>query len=244
MLKTKILSAVWHVLMDQASGGDDGASSAGGSAAASGGDGQQQQQQQQNQQSGQGGDGAQAKPNAAASGDDGQQQQQQQQQGGKGDGQQQQQQQQQSQAPEKYELKLAEDSLLDTFTVGKVEALARERGLSNEQAQELLGNAEKNATEARDARSKAWSQEWQSDRELGGVNMARTIANVDRFKTNMPDLAQLLDQTGYMNNPVVMRRLNQIGAAMSEDKPGQFNATGGSAGPKDAATVLYGGGKG
>lgn len=132
-----------------------------------------------------------------------------------------------TQAPEKYELKLADGALSDAFTVRKVEEIARTNKWTNEQAQAFLDNAESNVKEGRDIRSREWTQLWHSDPELGGVNINKTLANVDRYRQARPEMATLLEKTGYLNNPTVIKELSYLGALMAEDKP--LTATGQSA---------------
>lgn len=153
-------------------------------------------------------------------------------------------------APTAYSLKLAEGSPLDPSDVDKVAAYARERGLSNEQAQTILDQRHEAAAgvtqrqaEMFAAKRTEWETSTWADPELGGTNKDATLANVklvmDRFAPEGSGLRKELDVTGYGNHPEFVRFVNAIGKAMREDKP--FNASAGSTGQRSAADVLYGG---
>jgi hypothetical protein len=153
-------------------------------------------------------------------------------------------------APEKYELKLADGSPLDPSDVDKVAAYARERGLSNEQAQAILDQRHEAATgiterqlEAFAAKRTEWETQTWADPELGGTNKDATLANVqlvmDKFAPGADhELRKELAATGYGNHPAFVRFVNAIGKAMREDKPVGGNGPG--AGQRSAADILYG----
>lgn len=125
-------------------------------------------------------------------------------------------------------LELPKDSKLHQTDVDRIAATARERGLSQEQANALLTEAE-TATSGFVARQQemlvAKRTEWvntvKSDPELGGANLAKTNANamrvVERFMS--PALREDLRVTGYGDHPELVRFLAKVGAAMAEDSP-------------------------
>ena len=147
----------------------------------------------------------------------------------------------QSKAPDKYELKLSENSLLEPSVIDEVAAIAREQGLSNEQAQERLGQIEAQVEAKREANIKAWEKEVTADKELGGEKLQSTQANITRFASRFAPkdspIAALLHRSGYGSHPAVVRLMNDIGKAMAEDKP--LGHGGASGGAKDAVTTLY-----
>lgn len=155
-----------------------------------------------------------------------------------------------SAAPEKYELKLVDGSPLDPSDVDKVAAFARERGLSNEQAQAILDQRHEAAagitqrqTEQHAARVSEWETQTWADPALGGANKDATLANVqlvmDRFCPGADHaFRKELAATGYGNHPEFVRFVNAIGKAMREDKPVGGNGPG--AGQRSAADILYG----
>lgn len=122
--------------------------------------------------------------------------------------------------PEKYDLKLAEDSVLDSSVVEKVAALAKERGLSNDDAQKFLEQEEANVAEFIEKRKTDWAAEIQGDKEIGGeafkenVELAHRV--IKRYGTE--SLTKELNRSGYGNHPELVRLLSRIGKSMSEDQ--------------------------
>lgn len=151
-------------------------------------------------------------------------------------------------APATYVLKLADKSLLDQGDLDKVSAIAREKGLSNEQAQQILDQRE-DAAKAMSERQLAqltkaktdWQSATKNDPVLGGEHLAETqrlvMLPIEKFMT--PELRTLLRDTGFGDNIEVVRFLHKIGKAMSEDKP--LGGEGPGSGQKTAEQVLYGG---
>ncbi len=129
--------------------------------------------------------------------------------------------------PEKYELKLPENSPLKADAIERISTLAKEKGLSNEQAQGLL-DAESGTVlsyvEAQKSQVKTitegWVNELKSDKELGGehfnqsVEMAKRV--VDRFGTDA--FKKALNETGLGNHPELVRAFARIGKSMAEDQ--------------------------
>lgn len=130
-------------------------------------------------------------------------------------------------APEKYDLKLPENSLLDPTHVEKISSYAKEKGLSNEQAQEIL-NRENEVLTAYDATQKEtynkikenWRTEAEADKEVGGeqhkesVHYAQQVVN--RFGSDV--FKKALVDTGFGNHPELLRIFARIGRVMSPDK--------------------------
>lgn len=153
-------------------------------------------------------------------------------------------------APAEYQLALADGSPLDPSDVDKVAAYARERGLSNEQAQAILDQRHEAASGLAERQVELFAQkrtEWETatwaDPALGGANKDATLANVqlvmDRFAPGADnELRKELAATGYGNHPAFVRFVNAIGKAMREDSP--VGGSGPGAGQKSAAEILYG----
>lgn len=150
--------------------------------------------------------------------------------------------------PKEYTLKLPEKSPLDESASQRIAAYAKERGLTNEQAQELLNreseavsNYAKAQTETYQKEIDGWKAKVSSDKEIGGeafqknVELAKRV--VDRFGSE--DFKKALNDTGLGNHPELVRVFFKIGKLMSEDQlvmPGTQQA------PKsrDVADLLYG----
>lgn len=133
-----------------------------------------------------------------------------------------------SAVPEKYDLKLSEGSLLDSRTVDKVAAIARERGLSNEDAQAQLAEIEGTAMKERNAQVDEWNAALKSDKDLGGANYVGTQEAIQRYgtflKEKYPDVHSMLEKTGYASNPAIAKYLRDRGKRMAEDSHQPGNA--------------------
>jgi hypothetical protein len=120
------------------------------------------------------------------------------------------------------DLKLGKDSLLEQTHVDEIAATASAQGLSTEQAQELLTQAETRTNELRNANIAKWTAEIKADPHLGGDKWETTQANAklfrDHFAKTHPAAVQLLDRTGYANHPAIAALINDIGKSMAPDK--------------------------
>ena len=129
--------------------------------------------------------------------------------------------------PEKYDLQVPDDSLLDESAVERIAAEAKKHGLSQDDAQDLLQRTDRIAEEDRDARERVWRSQVTDDKELGGDNLSKTTtlaqAAIERFGSD--ELRATLEATGYGSHPAVIRFLRDIGRAMSEDKMVQAKGT-------------------
>ncbi len=127
-----------------------------------------------------------------------------------------------SEAPEKYELKLPEDSQLDEAVLDRTAAYAKKRGLSNADAQELVDQQNQAVADHLKASREiadGWVNEVKADKELGGDNfkksseLAKRVVNrfgSDLFKTALID-------TGMGNHPELLRFCYNIGLEMGDD---------------------------
>ena len=174
---------------------------------------------QQNQQT-----GGQQKPNlidGAQGGGEGQQQQQTQQ-----TQQTQQQQTQEGTVPEKYSLRLPKDSVLKDAHIEKIAAYAKERGFSNEQAQELL-NRESDAVSEYATEQKTtletnrsnWLKQLQNDPDVGGDKLSQNgelaFEAANRFFGK--DFVEEIRKSGLNHHPLLFKGLVKLGQAMQSD---------------------------
>jgi glutamyl/glutaminyl-tRNA synthetase len=147
--------------------------------------------------------------------------------------------------PEKYELKIPEGSFIKATRLDEIAAEARARGLSNEQAQELVerehgaihGYIENSVAESK----QAWLQAAQTDKEIGGdrFNESAEMAKraVDHFGS--PAFKQALEDTGLGNHPELIRVFRRVFEAALAD--GKLERAAPSAGAKKSlAERLYG----
>lgn len=130
-------------------------------------------------------------------------------------------------APEKYELKLPEKTSLDKNWVERIAGYAKERGLSNDEAQALLDMQAESVdkyVEGAIAMNQKQVNEFrkmsESDPEFGGekLNESVQLANSALKRFGGEELINLLDKSGYGNHPEVIRAFYRIGKAMSNDK--------------------------
>lgn len=130
--------------------------------------------------------------------------------------------------PEKYELKLTENSPLDASAIERIAAEAKAQGLSNEAAQKLLGREEKaisdyvkgQQSKAKEVNDTTWMKELQSDKEYGGTHLEENgkLAHRAAEAFGGEELVNLLKGASMNHNPTVFKTLVRIGKAMSEDK--------------------------
>ena len=146
-----------------------------------------------------------------------------------------------------YELTLPKETFLSDDTVNDIREFAKENGLSNEAANQMLEREDSaianyiiGAAEKEDAQVNAWHKEVTLDPEMGGENLKTTVANskavLDKFAPE--GFVNILQETGYGNHPEVVKFLSRVGNAMSDDKlimPGAHGET-----SKSTADLFYG----
>lgn len=129
--------------------------------------------------------------------------------------------------PEKYDLKLPDGSPLDPSRVEKIAALAKERGLSNEAAQELLTGEHELLAEHVEkqkanlvSQAEAWKAQLAQDPEIGGEKLAENVELAKRVINKYGDdqLKKALDDTGLGNYPGLVKLFTKIGREMAPDK--------------------------
>lgn len=129
--------------------------------------------------------------------------------------------------PEKYELKRKENSALPVERVAAIEAEAKAKGLTNEEAQALLDRDEsvvadhvKRESDALKERQSQWKESVASDKEMGGENQTRFVAHAHRVieRFGSPELKTILNNTELGNHPELVRLLGRVGLAIGEDR--------------------------
>ncbi len=128
---------------------------------------------------------------------------------------------------EKYELKLPEGSPLQAEHIEKLSNFAKEKGLTQEQAQLFLereSSAVADFAQTQMAQLEQMKTEWfeaaKSDKEIGGDNFAESAENAKRViqKYASSSLKEELNKTGYGNHPELLRIFARIGKEMANDK--------------------------
>lgn len=144
--------------------------------------------------------------------------------------------------PEKYEFKAPEGvEQLDPQALAVFEPIAKELGLSQEQAQKLVDiypQIQQQQAEAWSKQVTDWGDQVKADKEIGGdkftANVGQAQKTLDQFGT--PALREYLEQSGLGNHPELVRIFAKVGKAMTEDSMVMPN----SGGQLSAADVLYG----
>lgn len=150
-------------------------------------------------------------------------------------------------APEKYEeFEVPEGYVMKDESLTQFQEYARERNLSQEQAQELINFHAENVQAIFKDQADAWEQtrnDWiqsaKADKEFGGMqfneNMKHVAAAVKQFGT--PELKNVLNESGLGDNPELVRFFYRVGKLVGE---GEFHTgTGGGSGDRDPANTLY-----
>ena len=120
------------------------------------------------------------------------------------------------------ELKIPENSSLSKEAVEKIQTFAKEKGLSNEQAQAVLERdiqAQQSQAEFAQQKATEWFEMSKSDKEIGGEKFAENAELAKRVVTRFAseELKQDLEATGFGNHPELLRLLVRIGQKMAPD---------------------------
>lgn len=146
-------------------------------------------------------------------------------------------------APEKYEFKAPEGGEINPEVMGQFEGVAKDLGLSQENAQKVIDAMGPKLAAVQAAKIEAVKAEWtesaRTDKEFGGdklnENMAVAKKALDAFGT--PELRTLLNDTGLGNHPEIIRAFYRAGQKISAPN---FVAGGPSGTPNaSAAATLY-----
>jgi hypothetical protein len=134
-------------------------------------------------------------------------------------------------APDAYDFKVPEGFEIDSEVLEQFTGIAKQLGLTQEQAQgvvdlqtKLIEKGEATRQEALqnalDEQASRWADEIKNDPELGGAKFEETtrvaLRAVQAFATD--DLRLLLNESGIGNHPEMVRLFHAIGLAISEDK--------------------------
>lgn len=150
-------------------------------------------------------------------------------------------------APEKYDLKVPEGSVLSDEALQKITDYAKANKLSQEAAQkmvevqsEAVSEHSKNLQDQFKQISEDWKTQASQDKEYGGDGFSRNVEMahrvVDRFAT--PEFKQALNDSGFGNHPELLRVFVRIGKAMSEGS--LVTASAGTKIQKTPEEIMYG----
>ncbi len=146
-----------------------------------------------------------------------------------------------------YELKAPENSLLSAAHIESLKAYAKDKGYSNDQAQALLERESiaaqasiETINQAAQVQSAKWLEEAKADKEIGGEKFAQSCEIASHaLDVLFPgiEIRKFMDQTGFGNNPQILKGFVKIGKMLQPDK---FNQAPGQMPPKrDTLKTMY-----
>lgn len=131
-------------------------------------------------------------------------------------------------APEKYEsFTLPEGLELNPELLGKFEELAKGYNLTQDKAQglvdmasQLVADVQKKQAEQWDKIRDQWVKDIKEDKEFGGAKFGETMERANRtVRSFFSDVfVKFIQDTGYGDNPELIKGLAKIDKALSEDK--------------------------
>jgi hypothetical protein len=146
------------------------------------------------------------------------------------------------------EIKEPENFILDKARIEDVKSFAKEHELDAETAQKILdrenalvASLKQAEQEQYDQQITAWVSDVKADPEIGGDKFVESCEHARRALTKFgsPSLIKTLNETGYGNNPEVVRLLSRIGREI-----GQATLKGGNGDPpaktKSIEDIFYG----
>lgn len=144
-------------------------------------------------------------------------------------------------APDSYEFTMPDGVQLDTAAADEFKGIAKEYGLTQEQAQKVADIGAKmvqRQAEAHVSQVQAWVDAVKTDKDIGGDKLNENLAiarkTIDTFGS--PELKEVLNVTGLGNHPEIVKLAYKIGKAISDDG---FVRGGNTSSPKSAAEIMY-----
>ena len=129
---------------------------------------------------------------------------------------------------ESYDFKAPEGVSLDQELLGEFKGIAKEAGLKGEVASKIFELGPKMMQKMQEAQAKSfadtrekWVSEVKSDAEIGGNKCAESqelAIRATRFlESKSPGIKDLLEKSGWGDNPVLFKAFRAIGQALGED---------------------------
>lgn len=146
--------------------------------------------------------------------------------------------------PEKYELKLPDQSPVDPKRLEVIAAEAKAGKMTQDQAQALVDREHimmSELVESHHTRVDGWLKESIADKEIGGPEINRNIELAKRLVDTFgsPLLKKQLEDSGMGQHPELLRLLVRVGKAYGEDRL-VTGAKGVPQQPKSPADLLFG----
>ena len=124
------------------------------------------------------------------------------------------------------ELTMPENTLLSESAMDEIAQVAKEQGLSNDQAQKVLdmqsqavSNFSERMEQSHYEQVESWGEEIRADKDLGGENLGKNAELAKRAVSELvgDDFLAELDSTGYGNHPKLFKLLVSVGKQMYAD---------------------------
>ena len=120
-----------------------------------------------------------------------------------------------------FKFELPEGVALDEARLAEFSTIAKDLGLTNEAAQKLVTWEAKRLSQQADAHLasvKAWHEELQADKDVGGDKLdANTATARKAIDLGPPELKKFLNDTGLGNHPLLFKWALSVGKKLSED---------------------------
>jgi|6_EtaG_2_1085325.scaffolds.fasta_scaffold04753_7 hypothetical protein len=145
-------------------------------------------------------------------------------------------------APDEYsDFEVPESYSINEETLSDYQQWAKENNLTQEQAQagvNMVTKMRENEVSQWVEQQKAWVSQAKTDTEIGGDDFNKNVSTAvkarDSFGT--AEFSTMLDVSGLGNHPEMIRFLNRVGKAISEDR---VVVSGANASQKTRENVLY-----
>lgn len=130
--------------------------------------------------------------------------------------------------PAAYELTAPEGYPISGGALKGLNEMCMSANLSEEQGKAVMAYMQGNYTtalaaqqQAMQAQAKTWIGEFQADKEFGGDKFNASVADAQRALLTFDQggtIGRMLKETGYGNNPDVLRIFARVGRALGEDR--------------------------
>lgn len=131
-------------------------------------------------------------------------------------------------APEQYaDFTLPEGLTFNSEVLDDFKAIAKERNLSQEDAQKftdlgakLIQQSQTKTLEQIEATQAQWAEAASTDKEFGGDKLTENMAIANKALSTFgsPELTKMLSESKLGNHPEIIRAFYRVGKAISEDK--------------------------
>ncbi len=127
-------------------------------------------------------------------------------------------------APEPFELTAPEGYPINEAGLKGLNDLCKSAKLTKEQGEAVLAHMAGNYaafTEQQQAQGKAWIEEFKADKDFGGDKFDVSVAEAQKALATFDEggtVSKMLQETGYGNNPAVLKIFARVGRALGEDK--------------------------